>query len=37
MGEGRTEYRGLMGVFQDRTFPVLGCKKHGFTVLFWCR
>ena len=24
----RTEYRGLMGVFQDRTFPLLGSKTQ---------
>jgi hypothetical protein len=24
----RNEYRGLMGVFQDHTFPVLGSKKQ---------
>ena len=24
----RTEYRGLMGVFQDRIFPVLGLKNR---------
>ena len=26
--EDRTEYGGLMGVFQDGTFPVLGLKKQ---------